>query len=158
LPLLLALAGDAPRPVWFDEVPHGIVSDDGAIAMLKEWNLGTFLLLLLAIAALSFWRNGKRIGPAEDDYRDTRSDAIDLVRSLGALYHDVTSDAEAIALYHDALTKTVAATTGLRGEALRARVDKLTGGLVPPKASGRMPRAVFDQQLRALNEAFLRKE
>lgn len=157
LDLLVALAGEK-RPVYFDEVLHGVVSDDGALALLKEWNLGPFLLLLLAIAALLFWRNGKRVGHAEEEYRDTRSDAIDLVRSLGALYRGVTTDAEAIALYHEALTRTVAAQSGLRGEALHQRVDKLTGGLVPPKTAGRMPRAIFEKQLRALNDAFMRKE
>lgn len=153
LALLDALAGDR-RPVYFDEVMHGIVSDDGALALMKEWNLGPFLAMLAAAAMLLFWREGRRIGPAEEDVRETRSEAIDLVRSLGALYDEVTSDAEAIALYHDALTRTVAHKSGLRGEALRKRVDALTGGLVPPRKGGRMPRAVFQQQLDALNSAF----
>ena len=138
LQLLNALA-DVKRPVYFDEVPHGILSGDGTLAVLKEWNFGPFLILLAAAALLYFWRAARRIGPPVDDYRETRSDAVDLVRSLGALYHKVTSYAEALALYHEALTRTVASQTGLRGDALRARVDELTGG---------------QRDLNALNQAF----
>ncbi|HEX6642668.1 MAG TPA: hypothetical protein VF215_16230 [Thermoanaerobaculia bacterium] len=153
LALLAALAGEH-RPVYFDEVLHGITGDDGALALMKEWNLGPFLLMLGAAAILYFWRGGRRIGPADDDPRDTRSDAVDLVRSLGALYHEVTSDSEAIALYHDALTRSVAHNSGLRGDALRQRIDELTGGLVPPQGAARMPRVTFARQLRAINEGF----
>lgn len=153
LELLVALAG-AKRPVYFDEVPHGIISDDGALELMKEWNLGTFLLMLGAIALLLFWREGKRIGPAEEEHRETRSDAVDLVRSLGALYRGVTSDAEAIALYHEAFTRTVATQTGLRGEPLRKRVDELTGGLVAPKNRGSLPTHAFKKMLAQLNQGF----
>ncbi len=128
LALLEALAGEG-RPVYFDEVMHGIVSGDGALALMKEWNLGPFLLLLALIAALVFWREGKRVGPPDDEDRETRSDAVDLVRSLGALYRDVTPEGSEVVLYHDALVRTVAHATGLRGEALHKRVDELTGGL-----------------------------
>lgn len=155
LALLDALAGER-RPVYFDEVLHGIVSGDGAFALMKEWSLGPFLALLGVAAVLLLWREGRRIGPAEEEYRETRSDAVDLVRSLGALYDEVTSDADAIVLYHDALTRIVAHKTGLRGDALRKRVDDLTGGLVPPRGEGKMPRAIFEKQLTALNHAFSR--
>ena len=154
LQLLTALAGNG-RPVYFDEVAHGIVSGDGSLALLKEWNLGPFLILLALLAVLIFWREGRRVGPPVDDYRETRSDSVDLVRSLGALYHEVTTDAEAIALYHDALTRTVASQTGLRGDALRKRVDDLTGGLVPPPKDAKMPAAIFRRDLNTINEAFL---
>ncbi|MGZ5441271.1 MAG: hypothetical protein ACXW5U_08365 [Thermoanaerobaculia bacterium] len=126
LPLLVALAGK--RPVYFDEVLHGIVSGDGALELMKQWNLGAFLVMLSLVAALVFWRAGRRVGPPEEDHRETRSDAIDLVRSLAALYHDVTKKHEALKLYYEALTRTVAHTSGLRGDALRKRVDDLTGG------------------------------
>lgn len=153
LELLVALAG-AKRPIYFDEVPHGIVSDDGALEMMKEWNLGTFLLMLAAVALLIFWREGKRIGPAEDEHRDARSDAVDLVRSLGALYRGVTTDAESIALYHEAFTRTVATQSGLRGDLLRKRVDDLTGGLVPPRNAGALPTPVFKRMLGQINQGF----
>jgi hypothetical protein len=157
LALLEALAGEG-RPVYFDEVMHGIAGDDGALTLMKEWNLGPFLLLLALIAILVFWRHGRRIGPAEDDHRDTRSEAVDLVQSIGALYQEVTPDSDAIAVYHDALTRTVAHSTGLRGEALHKRVDDLTGGLVPPTGGSRMPTPIFMKQLTTLNEAFQKSE
>jgi hypothetical protein len=153
LPLLDALAGNQ-RPVYFDEVVHGIVSDDGALALMKEWNLGPFLLLMLGSTALLFWRHGRRVGPAEDDYREGRSDAVDLVRSLGALYREVTTDTASVALYHDALIRTVALQTGLRGEALHKRVDTLTGGLEPPYQHKDVSAAEVRRQLNAINDAF----
>ena len=155
LALLAALAGDG-RPVYFDEVLHGIVRGDGALALMKEWNLGPFLLMLAAASMLVFWRGARRVGPAEDDARETRSDAVDLVRSLGALYHEVTTDSEAIALYYDALTRAVAHSSGLRGEALRKRVDELTGNLVPPQGAAKLPRVTFARQLGAINQGFER--
>lgn len=153
LPFLDALAGPR-RPVYFDEVIHGIVSGDGALAMMKEWNLGPFLLLTLATTALLFWRHGRRVGPPEDDYREGRSEAIDLVRSLGALYREVTSDTTSVALYHDALTRTVALQTGLRGQALHKRVDGLTGGVEPPYRHADVSAAEVRRQLTAINDAF----
>ncbi len=153
LALLTELAG-TKRPVYFDEVLHGIISGDGALALMKEWNLGPFLVLLAIAAVLVFWREGRRIGPAEEDHRETRSDAIDLVRSLGALYREVSDDAETIRLYHDALVRTVAHTSGLRGEALHKRVAELTGGFIPPAGRGKMPAAVFRKQLERINDGF----
>jgi hypothetical protein len=147
LALFAALAGDG-RTVYFDEMLHGITRGDGALALMQEWNLGPFLMMLGAAAILVFWRGSRRIGPPEDDTKETRSDAVDLVRSLGALYHEVTSDTEALALYHDALTRAVAHNSGLRGEALRKRVDELTGG--------RMGQGGFVQQLEVINSGFER--
>ena len=126
LPLLVALAGK--RPVYFDEVLHGIANGDGALAIMKQWNLGALLAMLGVVALLVFWRAGRRVGPPEEDHREMRSDAIDLVRSLGALYREVTKKHEAVKLYHESLTRTVAHTSGLRGDALRKRVDDLTAG------------------------------
>lgn len=141
LALLAALAGQ--RPVYFDEVPHGILGDDGALALMAEWNLGPFLVMLCAVAALVCWRGARRVGPPEDDHRETRSDAVDLVGSLAALYGDVTTQHESLKLYHEALTRTVAHTSGLRGDALRNRVDELTGG---------------QRTLAAINEGFMKMQ
>lgn len=141
LALLSALAGK--RPVYFDEVPHGILGDDGALALMAEWNLGPFLAMLGVVAALLFWRGARRVGLPEDDHHETRSDAVDLVGSLAALYGDVTTQHESLKLYHDALTRTVAHTSGLRGDALRSRVDELTGG---------------QRTLAAINEGFLKMQ
>lgn len=144
--LLTALAG-TNRPVYFDESIHGFEASDGAVALMKEWGLGPFLVALALIGIVFFWRNATSIGPREDDYRETRSDAVDLVRSLGALYRSATNDDEAIAMYREALTRSVAAQTGLRGDALHQRVATLIG-------SPRAGRVSFKQQLDALNEAF----
>lgn len=151
LELLLALA-PAGRRIYFDEMIHGIVGDDGPLALMKQWRLGPFLMLVAATAALLFWRHGRRVGPPEDDHRETRSEAVDLVQSLGALYKGATTDAEALALYHDALVRAVAMQSGLRGDALHRRVADLTGGVVPP--GGKLAPADFQKHLTILNEAF----
>lgn len=151
LEMLLALA-PAGRRIYFDEMIHGIVGDDGPMALMKQWRLGPFLMLVAATAALLFWRNGRRVGPPEDDHRETRSEAIDLVQSLGALYKNATTDAESLALYHDALVRAVAMLSGLRGDALHRRVADLTGGIDPP--AGKLAPADFQKHLTILNEAF----
>ncbi len=131
------------RPVYFDEVVHGMAADDGALSLLTEWRLGPLLVLLLAAALLTLWRSSRRTGPADDEDRDTRSDAIDLVASLGALYGRSMSSAESIVLYHAALERSVAAQSGLRGDALHRRVAELTHDLIPSPAAGETPRARF---------------
>ncbi|HKO00770.1 MAG TPA: DUF4350 domain-containing protein [Thermoanaerobaculia bacterium] len=157
LALLAALAG-AERPVFFDELPHGLGGDAGFVAMLKEWNLGPFLLLLLMLAAVIFWRGGRAIGAREDDYRETRSDAVDLVASLGALYDRSMTPAEALAQYHYELTRAVAASSGLRGDALHKRVADLTGGIDAPHRHDKVTPENFQRILQTLNDSFRRIE
>jgi hypothetical protein len=157
LALLEQLAG-AKRPVYFDEFVHGLAGDAGVIAMLKDWNLGPFLLLLLVIGAAIFWRGGRAVGEREDDHRETRSDAIDLVASLGALYDRSMTDGEALELYHRELTRAVAASTGLRGDALHKRVADLTAGIAIPRKHDRVPPDVFRRTLHVLNDSFRRIE
>jgi len=148
LSLLTALAG-AKQPIYFDESIHGFESTDGSIALMKEWGLGPFLFVVGVAALLMFWRNASRVGEPEDDFRDTRSDAVDLVRSLGALYKSATTDSEAIALYRDSFVRTVAAQTGLRGEALNRRVAELL-----KRPSGVVDKKSFQPNLDAINDAF----
>jgi hypothetical protein len=152
LALLTALAGDH-RPIYFDEYAHGIASDDGVLALMTEWRLGPLLILGGIAALLTFWRNARRIGLSDAEERDTRSDAIDLVASLGALYGRSMSNGDAIALYRAALERTVAAQSGLRGDALHKRVADLTHGLTPP-AGEKLAAHAFDRQLTTINDAF----
>lgn len=127
LPLLLALCGGAARPLLFDETIHGLSGNEGPLALLQDWNLGPFLALLLGVAALIVWRGSTRVGAPEDSYRETRSDAVDLVHSLGALYEHSMTEIQALRFYHEALVRQVAAQSGLRGDALHRRVGDLTG-------------------------------
>jgi hypothetical protein len=142
------------RYVYFDEMVHGLAADDGVLALLKEWRLGPLLVLLFLAALLTLWRSSRRVGPAEDEDRDTRSDAIDLVGSLGALYGRSMSGAESIALYHAALERSVAAQSGLRGDALHRRVAALTHGFTPPANGEALPAQAFQRQLTIINDAF----
>jgi hypothetical protein len=142
------------RPIYFDEVVHGMTADNGTLSLLTEWRLGPLLVLLLAVALLTLWRNSRRAGPADDDDRETRSDAIDLVASLGALYARSMSSAESIVLYHAALERSGAAQSGLRGDARLRRVAELTHGLVPSPAGKKLPAHAFHRQLTIINDAF----
>jgi len=157
LDLLTALTGDR-RTVYFDETVHGLLTETGTLDLLRRWRLGPALFLLLIIAVVTIWRGARRVGTAEDDFHDTRSDAVDLVSSLGALYDETMSRAEGIALYHQALTQSVAAQTGLRGEQLHKRIAALTGDMRPPNKGDRVEIEQFNQMLSALNDAFRRLE
>lgn len=153
LPLLTALAGGA-RHVYFDETIHGMTTGEGTIELLKEWRLGPFLLLLLILAAVIFWRGGTRVGRPDDEFRDTRSEAIDLVGSLGALYERSMTKGEALAAYYHELTRAVAASSGLRGDALHKRVAELTGNMTQPWKHQQLSEEEFQRMLTTLNGAF----
>ncbi|HEY2325546.1 MAG TPA: hypothetical protein VGJ82_22000, partial [Thermoanaerobaculia bacterium] len=158
VPLLETFA-PANRPIYFDESIHGFDADDGAMQLMKEWALGPFLALLAIAALLYYWRNAKRIGPAEDDAREVRSDAVDLVHSLGALYRESMIDEEALASYREVLVRTVAAQSGLAGEALSRRVSELTQHDTAAGSGGRRMRAAgFKRHLDILNEGFRKLE
>jgi hypothetical protein len=150
---LLAALTDNHRPVYFDEYAHGVASDDGALALMTEWRLGPLLILAGIAALFTFWRNARRIGPADAEERDTRSDAIDLVGSLGSLYGRSMTNGDAIALYRAALERTVAAQSGLRGDALHRRVADLTQG-VTPTTGEKIAAHAFDRHLNTINDAF----
>ena len=155
LPLLLALAGGA-KHVYFDETIHGMSTGEGTLALMKEWRLGPFLLLLLILAAVIVWRGGTRVGTPDDEFRDTRSDAIDLVASLGALYDRSMTRGEALASYHRELTRAVAASSGLRGDALHKRVAEMTGGASPAWKHQQISDEEFKRMLTDLNAGFAR--
>jgi len=157
LPLLVALAGER-RIVYFDELLHGMSADTGTLELLKDWRLGPFLLLLLLTAIVVAWRRGTRIGEPDDEYRDTRSEAIDLVGSLGALYDRTMTRGESLAAYYRELTRAVASSTGLRGDALRRRVEDLTGGLTPAWKHQNIGDEELAQQIKTINDAFRRVE
>jgi hypothetical protein len=157
VPLLETFA-PANRPIYFDESIHGFDANGGSLELMKEWALGPFLGLLAIAALLYFWRQSKRIGPAEDDARETRSDAVDLVHSLGALYRESMTDEEALASYRDMLVRTVAAQSGLAGEALYRRVSELTQHDTAIGGGRRMRAAGFKRHLDVLNEAFRKFE
>jgi hypothetical protein len=151
--MLLAALADKGRPIYFDEYEHGVASDDGALALMTEWRLGPLLVLAGIAALLTFWRNARRIGPPDAEERDTRSEAIDLVASLGALYGRSMTNGDAIALYRAALQRTVAAQSGLRGDALQRRITDLTPGLMPA-AGEKIAAHAFDRHLQTINDAF----
>jgi len=157
LDLLAALTGDR-RAVFFDEYVHGEASDEGALGIMKEWNLGPFLLLLLFVFVLTLWRNGVPLGAREDDFHDTRSEAVDLVASLGALYERSMTNGEAIILYHQAFTRAVAIQSRLRGEPLQKRVNELTGYLRVPAKTESLDAESFKRSLMKINEGFGRIE
>jgi len=170
LALLTALAGpagtaSAGRPVYFDERSHGLHADEGLLAVLSRWGLGPALLFAGLAALALFCRQAVRIGPPERDPGDTRSEAVDLVDSLGELYDRALSRGDAVRLYWEGFVHTVAIDTGLSGAALEARARELAAGFTPSPALG-LPRSPlslapsddlsregFEHALAALNSA-----
>jgi hypothetical protein len=153
LALLEALAGVAERrPVRFDERAHGLGDTAGVVETLGNWGLGPLLLLGFLGAVAGVWRAGVRIGPADREDRDTRSEAVELLDSLADLYDRALDPADALRLYRESFAQTVAAETGLRGPALEARVQQLLQAAGP--TSGELSRERFDHALATLNQAF----
>ena len=179
LALLAALAGrqsagpgGGARPVFFDERTHGAAESAGVVEILNGWGLGPLLLLLGLAGAAAWWRAAVRVGPAERDDPDVRSEAVELLDSLADLYQRALGRGDALRLYRESLMRTVAADTGLKGAPLAARVAGLAPGL-PPEAveeppplaasaaaggarAGDLQPAAFRRALQILNDGFRR--
>jgi hypothetical protein len=156
LALLERLAG-SDRAVFFDEHVHGIETGAGMVEILRQWGFGPFLGLIVVAALVSFWRRRVRLGPEEDDARETRTEAVDFVDSLATLYRRMLPRRHALTLYAKAFEKAVAVQTGLRDAALQARVEQY----LPPRASrpGRGKDVAppdFEKELELINLAFRR--
>jgi hypothetical protein len=127
LRLLEALAGSA-RPVYFDEYAHGIEGRAGVLDLLTSWGLGPALALLVLAGMALLWRARARLGPPQDDHREGRSEAVDLLDSLALLYDRSLSPAQALRMYRRGLERALTVQSGLKGEALARRMSDLTGG------------------------------
>jgi len=152
LALLEALAGPR-RPVLFDEATHGLASSTGLLALLVRWGLGPALLLAGLAALAGVFRQGVRVGPAERDDPDIRSEAVDLVDSLGELYDRALSRGQAIRLYWEGFVHAVGVDSGLSGPAAVARARELAAGFAPPAAGEDLSREGFERALATLNVA-----
>jgi hypothetical protein len=156
LALLAALAGG--HRAYFDERGHGFLADAGLLDLLTGWGLGPLLVVLVLLGATAFWRAYSRLGPPDPDPPDVRREAVDLVDSLGALYHRSLAPVAALDLYRGWLKRAVGLRTGLRGRALDERVAELAGA--PPRAPSATGTALgapeFRARLKTLNDGFRR--
>jgi hypothetical protein len=159
LELLQALVGKG-RVVYFDEYVHGLRTETGVFELLAGWGFGPALISLGLLGAAAFWRGRSRLGPADPDPAETRSEAVDLVDSLAQLYDRTIRREEAVRLYLDSLRRSAALRTGLRGKALEGRVKSLLGGFNLPRVRGQrdLDPAAFQSALRSINEGFRRLE
>jgi hypothetical protein len=156
LALLERLAGDG-RPVYFDEYVHGIEGEAGMLEILRQWGFGPFLALILLAALGSFWRRRVRVGPEEDDSRETRVEAVDFVDALALLYRRMLPRRHALALYARAFGQAVSVQTGLRDAALEARVREYLPSRQPrPLKNKDLPVQDFQRELELINLAFRR--
>jgi hypothetical protein len=154
--LLEALAGTG-RPVAFDEWAHGLGHDGGLLERLLAWGFGPALVVGALAFALALWRGRARLGPEEPEPPERRSEAVDLVDSLGSLYERALSRREAAALHLQAFRRAVALRTGLAGGALDRRVRDLLGGGPPPlPAAGEIPASDFARRLSLVNGGYRR--
>lgn len=123
LAILAELAGE--RPVFFDETSHGTARGARVLAVLGRWGLAPAFAALGLVALLYLWRAASRLGPAERDPGESRSDAVDLVDSLADLYGRALTGKDAVALYAEGLARTVAVETGAPEAAARERAREL---------------------------------
>lgn len=156
LGLLDQLAGPG-RPVYFDEFSHGLDRGTGTLEILARWGFGPCIVVLLLTALISFWRRRVRVGPEEDDARETRIEAVDFVDSLALLYTRMLPRRHLLSLYSRAFGQTVAAQTGLRGPALEQRVREFLSSRTARAGKGRdLAAGEFQRELESINEAFRR--
>jgi hypothetical protein len=134
---------------WFDEHAHGLREDKDALDLLVDWGFGPALLTGALLGVLAFWRARARVGPPDADRRGAPADAVELLDSLARLYDRALGGGEALSLYRQHLSRAVAHETGLRGDALEARVTEMTGG-----RAAQSP--VFPRVLQALNQGYRR--
>jgi hypothetical protein len=154
---LLDRLAEGKRPVFFDEYVHGLQADLGTVEILRQWGFGPFLVMILLAALARFWRRRVRVGPEEDDARESRVEAVDFVDSLALLYRRMLPRRQALQLYSKAFEKAVSVQTGLRDAALEARVREL----LPPRprrpAHGKdLAPNEFVRELESINLAFRR--
>jgi hypothetical protein len=156
--LLAALVGSG-RSVLFDERAHGLGRDESLVSLLLEFGLGPSLLVVAFGLVLALWRGRVRVGDPELDPVDRRSEAVDLVESLGELYDRALSRKDAAGLFILALRREVALATGRKGEALDKRMRELMEGDLPDlDGRSEMPPAEFRRILRDVNEGWRRLE
>jgi hypothetical protein len=154
---LLDRLAETGRPVFFDEYVHGLQADVGTLEILRRWGFGPFLLTILAAALAWFWRRRVRLGPEEDDARETRVEAVDFVDSLALLYRRMLPRRQALQLYSKAFEKAVSVQTGLRDGALEARVRELLPLRPARPARGKdLTPNEFARELESINLAFRR--
>jgi hypothetical protein len=148
------------RPVRFDETVHGLEVQRTIGTLLLEWRLGPALLVAGVALVLALWRSRARMGPAEGegDLGAARSDAVDLVDSIALLYARALGRGELLVLYYEALRRRVALRTGLKGEALDARLQALTEHLPVPRSADEPTRIAFERSLHVMNRAFDKME
>jgi hypothetical protein len=130
LALLLALC-QGRTPV-FDEAVHGIVADVGMLELLRRWGFGPALLLGCFLTLLLFWRRAAIAGPPADPFRDTRSESVELLDSMAALYQKALSPEEALRLYRTRVVHEIALTLALP----ERRASELLAAQVPAIESG----------------------
>ena len=92
--------------VVIDGRPHGFGSSPGLVHLLiEDWRLGVTMTLGLIAFFLWMSRGKSSIGPRSRPDQFERSEAIDLVESLGTLFDRAVSDDEAISLYQQTLAR-----------------------------------------------------
>jgi hypothetical protein len=119
LRLLLALCAD--RVPVFDEAIHDLGGQTGILDLLRRWGLGPALLVGALAAAAGFWRGSRTIGPPADPHTDPRSESVELLESLAALYRRTLEPADAVDLYHRQVAREIALTLAVpekRAEAI----------------------------------------
>ncbi|MBW3565659.1 MAG: hypothetical protein KY459_13140 [Acidobacteria bacterium] len=140
--LVESLIRDRTR-VFIDERIHGLGASPGLTHLLiSEWRLGPSLVLGALAFALWMARGRSSIGPRMRADQIERSEAVDLVDSLGTLFSRTVSEPEALRLYRKTLEREEA---WLRRKGRSVDIADIV-----------MPPGSFDARLEHLNSIFRR--
>lgn len=152
---LLERLAAGPGPIYFDETVHRAFGGTSLAGMLiEDWRLGPSIAFFFSAALLLFWRRARRLGAPDRIEREERSDAIDLVDSVGQLYDRSIDREAALRLYYHSLTRLVHERTGLSGEALERSMRERTAGYDRKSRPDDMSKDEFQRMLRILNHAY----
>jgi hypothetical protein len=131
LALLLGLC--AGRAAVFDEWAHGLATETGALDLLRQWGFGPALLVAALAGLAAFWRRARTVGPPADPFTDPRSESVELVDSLAALYRRALKPAEAADLYRMQVVREIALTLGVPEKRAEALLAERAPGLAIPQ-------------------------
>jgi Domain of unknown function (DUF4350) len=118
----LALAGNAARPVEFDEGTHGYGEARGFGAIPGPWKIS--LLVLAAAAVVIAWSRSRRLGPPDRGARELPPARGEYVRALAVTLERTRDPGTALAPMQQWARSHIARRAHLRSDASPEEIDR----------------------------------
>jgi hypothetical protein len=125
--VVVALAGDDGRPVFFAEGVHDYGASRGWRALPTSWKLALFGILLAALAFV--WSRARRLGPPDRTARELAPPRAEYVDALAATLERTRDPGVALGTVQRHVREQVAARSGLRPDATDEDVDRAAAAL-----------------------------